>query len=479
MICKSLIYKSLISIFFFGLSFNIFAEVSPDIGKTLFRTNCATCHNKNMKSQSTGPALGGVEDRWSDYPESDLYAWIRNSQALVATGHKRANEVYAEYNKSVMTAFPNLTDDDIGSLIAYINGVYDGTYGAAAVGTVAGIVDGQTQEKGIGTWVYWLLLGVLGLFALVLTRVIGNLNFLAAEKEGKSYQRKTTLETLTSKGVVSFILFGLIVLGAYTAASNAINLGRQQGYAPEQPINFSHATHAGVNKIDCQYCHDGARRSKHAVIPATNTCINCHSAIKYGSEYGTAELTKIYASIGYLPKGAGEYIPNYDKLSLEEKKEIYTGWMLENTIENDDKFEKVTEDLLEEIDNQWDNIVVSLTSEQRAKINGEANIEGPIEWVRVHNLPDHVYFNHAQHVTVGGLDCQTCHGKVEEMDVVAQYSPLSMGWCINCHRETKVQFADNDYYKSYAKYHDEIAAGAREGVTVEDIGGLECQKCHY
>ena len=133
----------------------------------------------------------------------------------------------------------------------------------------------------------------------------------------------------------------------------------------------------------------------------------------------------------------------------------------------------MTEDLLEDIDRQWDDVVTALTNDQKEEMNGA------IEWVRVHNLPDHVYFNHAQHVTVGGLDCQTCHGKVEEMDVVAQYAPLSMGWCVNCHRETKVQFADNDYYKSYAKYHDEIAAGARDGVTVEDIGGLECQKCHY
>jgi len=431
-----------------------------------------------MKSNSTGPALGGVQERWIDYPESDLYAWIRNSQALIATGHPRANEVYVQYNKSAMTAFPDLTDDDIGSLLAYINGVYDGTYGAVA-GSVAVVGDAQAQEKGIGGWLYWILFAVLLLFAFILTRIIGNLNYLAAEKDGQSYQRKTVLETLTSKGVISFILFGLVVLGAYTAASNAINLGRQQGYAPEQPIKFSHATHAGVNQIDCKYCHDGARRSKHSVIPATNTCINCHSAIKYGSEYGTAELTKIYASIGYLPKGTGEYIPNYDKLSLDEKKEIYTGWMLENTIENDEDFEVVTDDLLDEIDNQWDDIVTSLTSDHRPKINGEVNIEGPIEWVRIHNLPDHVYFNHAQHVTVGGLDCQTCHGKVEEMEVVAQYSPLSMGWCINCHRQTQVQFAGNEYYESYTKYHDEIEAGAREGMTVEDIGGLECQKCHY
>ena len=103
----------------------------------------------------------------------------------------------------------------------------------------------------------------------------------------------------------------------------------------------------------------------------------------------------------------------------------------------------------------------------------------PIEWVRVHNLPDHVYFNHAQHVNAGKVKCQTCHGPVEEMDEVYQYAPLSMGWCVNCHRNHDVQFSDNSYYKTYVKYHEEMKAGKRKRVTVNDIGGTECQKCHY
>jgi hypothetical protein len=132
--------------------------------------------------------------------------------------------------------------------------------------------------------------------------------------------------------------------------------------------------------------------------------------------------------------------------------------------------DRAGEELIEE---QWQGIKSSLTNENKKQI------QGPIEWVRIHNLPDHVYFNHAQHVSVGEVECQQCHGKVEEMEVVGQYAPLSMGWCINCHRETEVKFADNEYYASYAKYHEELARGDRDKVTVEDIGGLECQKCHY
>ena len=100
----------------------------------------------------------------------------------------------------------------------------------------------------------------------------------------------------------------------------------------------------------------------------------------------------------------------------------------------------------------------------------------PIEWVRVHNLPDLAYFNHKQHVAVGGLDCTTCHGPIEEMDVVYQYSELTMGWCINCHRETEVNAKGNDYYKKLVELHN---SSSKKPMKVEDIGGLECSKCHY
>jgi hypothetical protein len=134
----------------------------------------------------------------------------------------------------------------------------------------------------------------------------------------------------------------------------------------------------------------------------------------------------------------------------------------------DDEGERMIED-------QWEGIVAALTNEE----TGDDQIAGPIEWVRIHNLPDHAYVNHAQHVSVGQVECQTCHGPVEEMEVVYQYSPLSMGWCINCHRQTEIKFADNEYYQVYEQYHQEIQEGTRTAVTVEEIGGLECQKCHY
>lgn len=465
MIYKHLKLTSLLASLFIFFAFSLSAEVSPDVGKTLFKANCAQCHAKNMKTPATGPALGGVQERWES--DEEIYAWIRNSAALVSAGNARAVEIFNEWNKSPMLSFPNLTDDDIGSILAYVNGVYEGTYGVVAgpVGVAA------TEEESDNTYLYWLLLGVLAILGLALARVIGNLDRMNAMKEGREVEQKTLLQTLTSKGVIGFLIFGLVVLGGYTTVKNATNLGRQQGYQPEQPIAFSHETHAGVHKIDCQYCHDGARRSKHSVIPAANTCMNCHRAIKVGSKHGTAEITKIYASIGYNPLD-NTYMKNYENMSEDTVKSIYMKWF---------KQEYITAEELVEIDNegerliisQWDNLVSSLTNEQKK------TIYGPIEWTRVHNLPDHVYFNHAQHVTVGQVECQTCHGAVEEMEVLEQASPLSMGWCINCHRQTAVKFNENEYYKSYAKYHEELENGTREKVTVAEIGGLECQKCHY
>lgn len=100
----------------------------------------------------------------------------------------------------------------------------------------------------------------------------------------------------------------------------------------------------------------------------------------------------------------------------------------------------------------------------------------PIEWVRIHNLPDLAYFNHSQHVAVGGIECQTCHGDIQEMEVVKQYAPLTMGWCIDCHRNTELNTQGNGYYDKLVEMHNKTSA---DPMVVEDIGGLECSKCHY
>lgn len=477
MIFKSLISRSLLVLSLIALAVPAFAqdgggvdEAAFNEGKTLFRNYCATCHNRNMVDDLTGPALGGTMERWADYPKEDMYSWIRNSQAMIQAGHPRAVELWEEWKPTVMTN-QNLTDQEIDNVLLYINAVYTGNEPGKPAGAAAAAEEVVVEEED-NTVLFLVLAGILGILAVVLARIVSNLNYMLKLKEGdKTARRRSLVEILTSKGVIAFVIFALVVLGGYTTVNNAIMLGRQQGYEPEQPIKFSHATHAGLQKIDCQYCHDGARRSKHSVIPAANTCMNCHTALKVGSKYGTAELTKIYASVGWDPN-TDTYIEGVEDMERADLEKIYKKWIADNYVKETGGLDRDGEKLIEE---QWEGIVSSLTNERTE----DNKIYGPIEWVRLHNLPDHAYFNHAQHVSVGKVECQTCHGPVEEMEVVYQHSPLSMGWCINCHRETEVQFSDNEYYNSYEKYHEEIAKGERDKVTVEDIGGLECQKCHY
>jgi cytochrome c2 len=467
---KSLTHRFLLLLGLVLSSYGLFGQ-DLEAGKTIFRNNCAACHAGDMKTNLTGPYLGGAPERWADYGgEEALYSWIRNSQAMIASGdNERATQLWAEWGPTVMNSFLNLSDDDIANTLAYIQGVYDGSYGPKK--------DPKTDTETVAvesdnTWMFVGLAVLLGLLAVVLSRVVSNLNYMIKVKEtGAAVQRRTLVEVLTSRGVIAFVIFALVVLGGYTTVNNAIALGRQQGYEPTQPIKFSHATHAGIQQIDCQYCHDGARRSKHSVIPAANTCMNCHKAIKNGSQYGTAELTKIYASVGYDPS-TDKYIDNYDQLENDEIEAIYKKWIADQYVQTTGGMDDEGENQIEE---QWEGIVSALTSEDL----DDDKIAGPINWVRIHNLPDHAYFNHAQHVSVGKVECQTCHGPVQEMEKVFQWSPLSMGWCINCHRQTEVQFAGNEYYQAYENYHEEIQAGTRDQVTVEDIGGLECQKCHY
>ncbi len=201
----------------------------------------------------------------------------------------------------------------------------------------------------------------------------------------------------------------IIFLGAFSwqakmIAEDAIHLGRQENYAPDQPVKFSHKVHVGENGIDCKYCHTTAEYSKAASIPATNLCMNCHILIREGTNSGKFEISKIV----------------------------------------------------------------------------EASETGkPLQWVRIHNLPDHVFFSHAVHVSSGKIDCKQCHGQVQEMDIMKQQNDLSMGWCVNCHRQTNVHFEDNAYYDDYIKLHEKLKSGEIDSVKAVDIGANDCMRCHY
>jgi mono/diheme cytochrome c family protein len=404
----------------FLLVFSAVNTVSAQDGKTLFNTNCASCHQ--VHKNSTGPALAGVEDRWPD--KAKLHAWIRNSAAFLKTGDKYANDLYNQYNKTAMNLFPNLKDEEIDAIIKYVNSVpAPGAAGAAAAGAGSAAAAADESDNSL---LFGILTLILAVVALILLQVNANLKKLADDREGHAAVEPVPF--WRNKTYIAFLTVILFIIGGYLTSKGAMALGRSKDYQPEQPIYYSHKVHAGINQINCQYCHTGVYQGKQATIPSVNVCMNCHMAInEYNGE-------KIYTESGEEVNGTHEI----------QKLFKYAGY---------------------EPGKPWD--------PSKAK---------PIEWVRIHNLPDHVYFNHAQHVKAGQVACQTCHGEIQKMDEVKQQADLSMGWCINCHRETQVQFKDNGFYSIYEKYHEDLKSGkmdSKKGVTVEQIGGTECQKCHY
>ena len=416
--------KNLSALLFSLLILSVSSSSAQDAaaGKAVFMSKCASCHN--VLKKATGPALAGLEERhkWADHKE--LLAWINNPAAYMAKD-PYTQGLKAEYG-SMMTGFPDVTLQDVDNMVAYINeAAKPAPAPAAGAGEPAQGADGQNSV------LFGIISLLLGVIALILMQVNSNLKKLSDQAEGVSLPEAIPFwRNKTNIAILSIVFF---VFGGYMVAKGAIGLGRQKDYQPVQPIYYSHKVHAGINQINCLYCHGSAEQSKHAAIPSVNTCMNCHKAIQSyekgpklfdeeGNEIdGTAEIQKLYEFAGFDPNNPNKWDPSMAK---------------------------------------------------------------PIEWIKIHNLPDHVYFNHAQHVNAGKVQCQSCHGEIQAMDEVKQVSDLSMGWCINCHRETKVQFnydstKGNKFYSIYEKFHNDIKSGKMDSVTVKDIGGLECQKCHY
>jgi cytochrome c2 len=413
--------KTLIQLFFIIL-LSTGNRLQAQDGAQIFQQNCASCHaiNKDL----TGPKLAGVESRgpWSD--RKQLYAWIHNPAKYMQTS-PYTQGLKQQFGGVMMTAFPQLTEKEIDAIIDYI-----GKAGTPKPGTApdAG-AKGTTVDESDSSILYGILTLILAVVALIMLQVNANLRKLADDKEGVPAHEP--IPFYRNKSYITLLTLLLFVVGGYFVVKGAIGLGRTQGYEPVQPIYYSHKVHAGTNQISCLYCHGGAYEGKQANIPSLNTCMNCHMTI---NEYTGPELVR---EDGSTVDGTAEIQKIYEHTGWDPTARTYTG------------------------------------------------AGKPVEWVRIHNLPDHVYFNHSQHTVAGQVQCQTCHGEIQKMDEVKQFSDLSMGWCINCHRETKVNFIDssgtkgNQFYSIYEKYHDEIKRGVRDSVTVNDIGGTECQKCHY
>jgi len=422
------------------LNFKAFSQ-----GEALFKSKCATCHQTHKNG--TGPKLFQVRAKWAagGAKEGSIYKWVNNWQTAVASDPYAAE--VSKWSPTAMSAFPDLKKEEIDAILDWVDAQPDPATAAPAGGTTTGgatdALSTETEEEGSIAWI-WIVMGVI--FIIIIMAVGGvkrQLN-IATSDDSASQEKLTYGEELrawawkykTYVGVTTLIVVISLIVGFFQSLSK---IGVVEGYQPSQPIAFPHAAHAGINGIDCKYCHNSVTKSKHAGIPTVNVCMNCHKQINGEGKPFAGEIQKIYKAAGWDPSGAGKY----------------TG-----------------------------------------KVK-------PIVWNKVHVLPDHVYFNHSQHVVVGGIDCKQCHGdmttmtetvkvqSVEELNKIEgnlklTKPTLTMGWCIECHgvKEIAIGNGKNAYYDEihrrlkmdkplYRKY-------LKDGkITVNELGGWECAKCHY
>lgn len=412
-------------------------------GEKLFKTNCAACHKPLDKL--IGPKLQGVRQKWEDGGalEGSVYQWVHDWQ--VAAAKDPYAKVVENSTPSIMSKFPTLTKEDIDAIFDYAD-AYTAPVQAAGA-DVATTGNANASDEGSRTWV-WILLGIVFVVIILsvgsVRRQLGN---AVAEEDGEKVDYNRTYgadlrawawKNRAYVGISGFVVFVLILTGIIFAL---LEVGVYHNYQPSQVIEFNHSIHAGKNKIDCKYCHNTAEKSRTSGIPTVNVCMNCHKGIQGSTDEMKTKIAKIYDAAGFNPETG-----------------MYTG---------------------------------------------ETH---PLIWNKVHTLPDFVYFNHSQHVTVGGVDCKQCHGDMTkektarvmpvaelnkiEGNIQLTQETLTMGWCIECHNTKEISNGPltNKHSGYYNEIHNRLMKFDKElyqeylkddKVTVRELGGWECAKCHY
>ena len=402
-----------------ALSFSLHAQDIPtdpaviSAGEALFNGNCKTCHR--VKTKLIGPALSGFETRVPSVKW--VFDWVRNPAKVIAGGDEYANKIYTEYNKSQMTAFSNYKDEQILSILAYIK-AEAAKVDAAPVAAAGGGAGGGSSVP--SAYLDTILVGmiiILILLVVILALIVNALRRFLNQKDLSEEDREVVNSPITFATVTQspgFIFLVVFIVGTIAFKGVIDGLYSIGVQRNYQPKQPIAFSH----KIHAgQYAID---------------CKYCHTGAIKGKQANIPSPNICMNCHSQIKEGTitgtGEIAKIYAAVGFDPMTSTYTG------------------------------------------------VTKPIEWVRIHNLPDFAYFNHSQHVNVAGVICQTCHGPVEEMDVVKQYSLLTMGWCIDCHRKTDVNSKGNAYYDKLVELHN---SQGKKSMKVEDIGGLECAKCHY
>jgi cytochrome c2 len=447
------LYNLITRIFALLLLVVIVINFSAQEGEKLFKANCASCHNP--VKNATGPKMQGVLQKWIDAGEEELiYKWVQNPSKLYNSGKSKMANAIWDWSPTAMTPQGHLSREEVESIFTYVDNYAPPV---AAVGGGVSSGDSITTESDSSEYWWWIISFILVFVLFAILGVRRELSAAVAAKEGLLVDPTSTFVTsaqqwfLRNWFVTVLLVVGVALFAGVELFGRAYQLGVYEDYMPSQPVAYSHKLHAGKMGIECKYCHHSAEKSKHAGIPSVNVCMNCHAIVHEGPQYGTEEIDKLHKASGY-----------------NKNKQAY----------NIDEF-------------------------------GD-RIEEPIVWNKAHNLPDHVYFSHAQHVhtNTGNIDCRQCHGpvqtytlgRVSTIDEVNAYAAtddgmergliqltkplLTMGWCIECHNKKEIDLTSSGYYK---EIHNRIKLRADinnkifedNKVTVKELGGWECAKCHY
>jgi mono/diheme cytochrome c family protein len=419
--------KSLVAflVFIFALLFTTITHAADapsaaniaDGGK-LFKANCAVCHSLGS-NKITGPGLQGVTDRVPSPYQDWMLKWIKNNAALRKSGDAYANKVFADNNGTAMTVFEGaLTDDQIKNIIAYIANPPQETAASPVQGASNTEGAAKAEEQQHPGLILLLVIGVLLILIVVLRSVRKSLLAVAHEKNGLPAPADLGFWKETKLWVrthkVHFAVINIFLVAVFCT----------YGWEYLWGIDVTPGYHPSQ---PINFRHD-IHAGQNGIA-----CIYCHSGAEKGKVAGIPTLNvcmNCHRGIqGSTPEFQKEIAKIYDAVG-------------------------------------WDPQAAAYTKPQH-----------PLEWNRVHALPDFAYFNHSQHVVVGKLDCKNCHGDVASFTTDKQFAPLTMGWCIDCHRNTPVQMAGNGYY---AKLHEVLMKqDSTRKITEADMGGLECAKCHY
>ena len=389
-------------------------------GEATFKSaGCTSCHK--IDTRMTGPALGpaissSTDDKW-------FTNWVHDSQALVKAGDKKAVDIFNQFGQTPMPAFPQLSDGDISDILAYVRADWKKMQDdKAKAGPAAGAV---AEDKGPSDIAVYALIGVIIIaliIILVLNKVVATLERLLAGKRLLPVEEEAAEEGAAEKDKYATLkrviknkkLVFFILFCGTVAMSSWTWVILWNTHVPQ-----------GYQPVQpIKFPHD-----LHAGVMQIQ-CQYCH----------TGAFKSKNASIPSL-----NVCMNCHKVVKTESPEIH----------------KI-----------YDALGYDPATQKYDSLKAR-----PIQWIRIHNLPDFVYFNHSQHVKVGGIKCQQCHVPVETMKEVYQYSPLTMKWCIQCHKRTDINMKGNGYYENMVAVHDLIKKGVK--VTPAQLGGIECGKCHY